>query len=146
MNKSSFALQAKAGGKLHGDMPEVMAFRLGGPYSVRGYRMSGIGTGDGFVMASAELTTPFFFLDRIKKAPFLDNLKFAAFVDAGQIYNGSITNKLYNRPENGIAAGVGIRVFIPGVGPLSVDYGMPFTSVGKGNSRGAFTFGVGDYF
>lgn len=146
MNKSSFSLMARGGGKLQGTMPEVMAFRLGGPYSVRGYKMSGIGTGDGFAMASAELTTPFFFLDRIKKAPFLDNVKFATFVDAGQIYNGSITNKLYNRPENGIAAGVGIRVFIPGVGPLSIDYGMPFTNVGVGNSRGAVTFGVGDYF
>lgn len=146
MNKSSFSLMAKAGGKLQGNMPEVMAFRLGGPYSVRGYKMSGIGTGDGFAMASAELTTPFFFLDRIKKVPFFENVKFATFVDAGQIYNGSITNKLYNRPENGIAAGVGIRVFIPGVGPLCVDYGMPFTNVGEGNSRGAVTFGVGDYF
>lgn len=146
MKKSAFSLQARAGGKLHGDMPEVMAFRLGGPYSVRGYRMSGIGTGDGFVMGSAELTTPFFFLDRIRKAPFLDNVKFAMFVDAGQIYNGSITNKLYNRPEHGIAAGVGIRLFIPAVGPLSIDYGIPFTNVGDGNSRGAFTFGVGDFF
>ncbi len=146
MKKSSFSLQARAGGKIQGDMPEVMAFRLGGPYSVRGYKMSGIGTGDGFVMGSAELTTPFFFLDRIKQAPFLDNVKFAMFVDAGKIYNGSITNKIYNRPEHGIAAGLGIRLSIPGVGPLSVDYGVPFTSVGNGNSRGAVTFGVGDYY
>lgn len=146
MTKSAISLQARAGGKIHGEMPEVMAFRLGGPYSVRGYRMSGIGTGDGFVMGSAELTTPFFFLDRIKQAPFLDNVKFAMFVDAGQIYNGTVSNKIYNRPENGVAAGVGIRLFIPGVGPLSIDYGMPFTNVGEGNSKGAFTFGVGDFF
>ena len=146
MKKSSFSLQARAGGKLHGEMPEVMAFRLGGPYSVRGYRMSGVGTGDGFIMGSAEITTPFFFLDRVKQAPFLDNVKFAMFVDAGQIYNGTITNKLYNRPENGIAAGVGLRLFVPGIGPLSFDYGMPFTNVGNGNSRGAFTFGLGDYY
>lgn len=146
MSKSSFSLLARGAGKINGDMPEVMAFRLGGPYSVRGYKMSGIGTGQGFAMASAELTTPFFFLDRIKQAPFLDNVKFAMFTDAGQIYNGSITNKLYNRPENGISAGCGIRVFIPGVGPLSIDYGMPFTNVGTGNSKGAFTFGVGEFF
>ncbi len=146
MNKSSFSLLARAGGKIHGEMPEVMAFRLGGPYSVRGYKMSAIGTGDGFVMGSAELTTPFFFLDRVKKAPFLDNVKFAMFMDAGQLYSGSITNKLYNRPENGVAIGAGLRVFIPGVGPLSIDYGYPLTSVGKGNSKGAFTFGVGDFF
>ncbi len=146
MTKSSLSLQARAGGKLHGEMPEVMAFRLGGPYSMRGYKMSGVGTGEGYMMGSAELTTPFFFLDRIKQAPFLDNVKFAMFVDAGQIYNGTITNKLYNRPERGISAGIGVRLFVPGIGPLSFDYGVPFTNVGTGNSKGAFTFGLGDFY
>ncbi len=146
MKKSALAFSARGGGKIAGDMPEVMAFRLGGPYSVRGYKMSGIGTGEGFVMGSVELTTPFFFLDRIKQVPFLDNVKFATFLDAGKIYNGSITNKIYNRPESGVAAGIGIRLSIPGVGPLSIDYGVPFTSVGEGNSKGAITFGVGDYY
>ena len=146
MKKSSFSLMARAAGKIHGDMPEVMAYSLGGPYTVRGYRMSTIGTGEGFMMASAELTTPFFFLDRIEKAKFLDNIKFSVFIDAGQLFNGSITNQLYNRPEYGIAGGVGIKLFIPGVGPLSIDYGIPFTNVGEGNRRGAFSFGVGDIF
>lgn len=146
MSKSSFSLLARAGGKIHGDMPEVMAYSLGGPYTVRGYRMSTIGTGEGFMMASAELTTPFFFLDRIEKAKFLDNIKFSMFVDAGHLFNGSITNKLYNRPEYGIAGGIGVKLFIPGVGPLSIDYGLPFTNVGDGNRRGAFSFGVGDVF
>lgn len=146
MKKSSFSLLARAGGKIHGDMPEVMAFRLGGPYTVRGYRMSSIGTGEGFMMASAEITTPFFFLDRIEKAAFLDNIKFSMFLDAGQLFNGTITNKLYNRPEYGISAGVGVKLFIPGVGPLSIDYGYPLTNVGAGNRKGAFSFGVGDVF
>ncbi len=146
MKKSSFSLAARAAGKIHGDMPEVMAYSMGGPYTVRGYRMSTIGTGEGFMMGSAELTTPFFFLDRIKNAEFLDNIKFSMFVDAGQLFNGSITNKLYNRPEYGIAGGIGIKLFIPGVGPLSIDYGIPFTNVGSGNKRGAFSFGVGDIF
>ena len=146
MKKSSFSLMARAAGKIHGDMPEVMAYSLGGPYTVRGYRMSTIGTGEGFMMGSAELTTPFFFLDRIEKAKFLDNIKLSLFIDAGQLYNGSITNILYNRPEYGIAGGVGVKLFIPGVGPLSIDYGIPFTNVGSGNKRGAFSFGVGDIF
>ena len=159
MKKSSFSLLARAAGNLHGDMPEVMAYSLGGPYTVRGYRMSTIGTGEGFMLGSAELTTPFFFLDRIEKAKFLDNIKLSLFVDAGQLFNGSITNKLYNRPEYGIAGGVGVKLYIPGVGPLSIDYGIPltnpgdngnpgipFTNVGQGNRRGAFSFGVGDIF
>jgi len=146
MKKSSFSLMGRAGGRIHGNMPEVMAFRLGGPYSVRGYRMSSIGTGEGFMMASAEVTTPFFFLDRIKKVQFFDNIKFSMFVDAGKIFGGTITNKLYDRPEYGAAAGVGIKLFIPAVGPLSIDYGIPFVNVGGGSKSGAFTFGVGDYF
>lgn len=146
MTKSSFSLLARAGGKIHGDMPEVMAYSLGGPYTVRGYRMSTIGTGEGYMMASAELTTPFFFLDRIPKAKFLDNVKFSMFLDAGQLFGGSITNKLYNRPEYGISAGVGVKLYIPGVGPLSIDYGYPLTNVGAGNRKGAFSFGVGDIF
>ena len=63
-----------------------------------------------------------------------------------QILNIHITNKIYNRPEYGVAAGAGIKLFIPGMGPLSIDYGYPLTNVGKGNKKGAFSFGVGDIF
>ena len=58
----------------------------------------------------------------------------------------TVTNKIYNRPEYGISAGAGIKLFIPGVGPLSIDYGYPLTNVGEGNKKGAFSFGVGDIF
>lgn len=146
MRKSSFSLAARGAGRIHGKMPEVMAYSMGGPYTVRGYRMSSIGTGQGYMSASAELTTPFFFLDRIEKAQFLDNIKFSMFVDAGQMFNQSVSDKIYNRPGYGIAAGAGIKMLIPGMGPLSIDYGYPLTNVGSGNKRGAFSFGVGDMF
>ena len=146
MKKSSFSLMARAAGTLHGDIPEVMAYSLGGPYTVRGYRMSSIGTGEGYMLGSAELTTPFLFLDRIEKVKFLDNIKLSFFLDAGHLFNGTISNKIYNRPEYGIAGGIGLKLFIPGVGPLSIDYGIPFTNVGDGNKKGAFSFGVGDVF
>ena len=146
MSKSALSITARGGGAIHGNIPEVMAFRLGGPYSVRGYKMSSIGTGNSYVMGSVELTTPLFFLDRIKQLKFLDNVKFALFVDAGKIFNTSVTDIIYNRPGYGIAMGAGIKVYVPGVGPLSIDYGYPLTNVGKGNSKGAFTFGIGDLF
>lgn len=146
MSKSSLSITGRAGGAIHGDVPEVMAFRLGGPYSVRGYKMSSIGTGDAYVMGSIELNTPFFFLDRIKQMKFLDNIKFELFLDAGKLFDTTITDKMYNRPGYGVAFGAGIKVFVPGVGPLSIDYGYPITNVGKGNSKGAFTFGMGDLF
>lgn len=146
MTKSALSVTARAGGTIHGDIPEVMAFRLGGPYSVRGYKMSSIGTGNSYVTGSVELTTPLFFLDRVKQLKFLDNVKFAMFVDAGKLFNTTISDKMYNRPGYGVAFGAGIKVFVPGVGPLSIDYGYPLTNVGKGNSKGAFTFGIGDLF
>lgn len=144
--KSSVSLAFRAGGKIHGDMPEVMAYRLGGPYTVRGFRMSGIGTGTGFMMGSAEFQTPIPFIDRLTDAKFLDNIRLAAFVDAGQIYGSTVTNEIYNRPIHAITAGVGVRVFVPGVGPLSIDWGYPLTGVPAGNSKGAFTFGVGEFY
>lgn len=146
MSKSALSFTARGGGVIHGDIPEVMAYRLGGPYSVRGFKMSSIGTGSSFVTGSVELTTPLFFLDRIKQMKFLDNVKFAMFVDAGKLFNTSVTDIIYNRPGYGIAAGAGIKVFVPGIGPLSIDYGYPLTNVGSGNSKGAFTFGIGDLF
>ena len=146
MKKSSFSLTGRAGGRLYGDMPEVMAYRLGGPYTVRGFRMSEVGTGDGFMMASAELLTPLLFLDRIEKVKFLDNVRLAFFADAGKMFSQSVSDKMYNRPGEAISVGVGLRVFVPGIGPLSVDWGYPLTNVGAGNRRGAFTFGVGEFY
>lgn len=144
--KSSVSLAFRAGGKIHGDMPEVMAYRLGGPYTVRGFRMSGIGTGSGFMMGQAEFQTPIPFVDRISQAKFLDNIRLAAWVDAGEIYGSTITNTIYNRPLHAITAGVGLRVFVPGMGPLSIDWGYPLTGVPNGTSKGAFTFGVGEFY
>lgn len=142
--KSTFSLTARGGIKVHGDeMPEVMAFRLGGPYSIRGFKMSAVGTGEAFVMGSAELATPIPFMDRFKWDIF-KNMRIAFFVDAGHIFDPTISSTLYDRPLSAITAGVGIRINIPGVGPISVDYGVPFTNTGRYNSNGGyFTFGTG---
>ena len=143
--KSSLSFTAKGGGKLHGDnMPEVMAYRLGGPYTIRGFKMSGVGTGDAFIMGSAEFATPIPFLDRTR-INFLNNLRFTVWADAGKIFNPSITDQIYDRPLYAVSAGIGLKLYIPGMGPLSVDYGIPLTNPGdNGNRGGYFTFGVGD--
>ena len=147
--KSSLSFMAKAGGRIHGDnMPEDMAYRLGGPYTIRGVKMSGVGTGDAFVMGSAEFATPIPFIDRTKlarKVGFLNNIRLTAWVDAGKIFNPTISNTLYDRPMYAVSAGVGVKLYIPGMGPLSIDYGIPLTNPGdNGSKNGYFTFGVGD--
>ena len=142
--KSSLSFTVKGGGAIHGDIPEVMAYRLGGPYTVRGFKMSGVGTGNAFIMGSAEFATPIPFLDRTRIA-FLHNLRFTVWADAGKVFDGTITNQLYDRPMYAVSAGVGLKVFIPGMGPLSIDYGIPLTNPGSnGSKNGYFTFGVGD--
>lgn len=143
--KSSLSFTAKAGGKIHGDnMPEVMAYRLGGPYTIRGFKMSGVGTGSAFVMGSAEFATPIPFVDRTR-IKFLNNVRFTAFVDAGKIFDSTISDKLYDRPMYAVTAGVGLKLYVPGMGPLAIDYGIPLTNPGSnGSKHGYFTFGVGD--
>lgn len=65
--KSSLTFTGRGGIKLHGsDMPEIMAYRLGGPYTIRGYKVNGVGTGTSFIMGSVELATPIPFVDRLK--------------------------------------------------------------------------------
>lgn len=142
--KSSFSLTAKGGAKIHGDeMPEVMAYRLGGPYTIRGYRMNGVGTGESFLMGSAELATPLPWSDKLKW-DFVKRMRLTFFVDAGKVFDPTITNTLYDRPLHAITAGIGLRLYIPGVGPISVDYGIPITNPGSnGSENGYFTFGTG---
>lgn len=143
--KSSLSFTVKGGGKIHGDnMPEVMAYRLGGPYTIRGFKMSGVGTGDSFIMGSAEFATPIPFLDRTR-INFLHNLRFTMFVDAGKIFNPTVSDTIYDRPMHAVTAGIGLKLYVPGMGPLSIDYGIPLTNPGEnGNKNGYFTFGVGD--
>ena len=135
-------MNAKAGAKLIGsDMPEIFAYHVGGPYSIRGFRPGGVGHGNGFIIGSAEFSTPVFGLDRLKYE-FLKNMRLSFFVDAGQVFDKTITRTLYDTPMFAISAGVGLKLNIPGCGPISIDYGIPLTRTGDYNSSsGYFTFG-----
>ena len=143
--KSSLTFTGRSGIKAHGsEMPEFMAFRLGGPYTVRGFKVNGVGTGNAYIMGSAELATPIPFVDRLK-VNFLQNLRLTFWVDAGKVFDPTISSVLYDRPLHAITAGIGMKINIPGVGPLSLDYGIPLTNPGpNGSPDGYFTFGVGD--
>ena len=142
--KSTFSLTGRAGIKVHGDdMPEIMAYRLGGPYSIRGFKMHGVGAGESFLMGSAELATPLPWVDRLKW-DFVKKMRLTFFVDAGKVFDPTMSNVLYDRPLHAITAGVGLRIFIPGIGPMSIDYGIPITNPGNyGSEHGYFTFGTG---
>ena len=62
--------------------------------------------------------------------------------------NGGVATRGYflcDRPMYAVSAGVGLKLYVPGMGPLSIDYGIPLTNPGSnGSEHGYFTFGVGD--
>ena len=128
-------------------MPEFASYRLGGARTVRGFKEGHVGRGYGYVAGSLEYRTPIPFLDRITSNQMVNNTRFATFIDAGQILSSSVTQDLYGWKGYAIAAGVGLRFFVPGLGPLSIDYGIPLTNVGENNSQsGQFTFFFGESY
>ncbi len=142
--KSSVVLTARAGGNLNGNIPEFAMYTLGGPYTIRGFNLTEVGSGDGFMMGSVEYRTPIPFIDRLTSNTFINNIRLAAFVDGGKIFNQSLSDDLYDRPGYAITVGAGIRIFIPGLGAINLDYGFPLTNTHGSRSNGFFTFGMGD--
>ena len=72
-------------------------------------------------------------------------VRFAVFYDIGMVYqlpySFRVQNKL-NKPYND-NYGFGLRLNIPHLGPLRLDYGIPITSDPANRSNGRFQFSVG---
>ena len=144
--KSTFTIEGKAGAKVIGDVPEFEAFRLGGPYTIRGFREGNVGNGEGLIMASAEFRTPIPFINKFFNYKIIRDLRLAFFLDAGTLFDETLTNSIYNYPGYAFSIGSGIIAPLPYLGPIRFDYGYPITSIGKGNKRGKFTFGIGERY
>ncbi len=144
--KSTFIIGGKMGSKIIGNIPEFEAFRLGGPYTIRGFREGDVGNGEGFMMAVAEFRTPIPFIDRFLKYKIVRDVRLAFFLDTGKLFEETVTNQLYNYPGYAMSIGTGVIVPLPFLGPIRFDYGYPITAVGSGNKRGRFTFGIGERF
>lgn len=141
--KSTFIIGTRISSRVTGNMPEFAQFRLGGPYSIRGFREGNVGSGKGFMMGTAEVRTPLPYLDRAKYR-FIRDIRLAGFMDAGKVFKKNIGSDLYNLPGFGISAGTGLIVPIPMLGPMRFDYAYPLTHIGAGNKRAYFSFAVGE--
>jgi outer membrane protein insertion porin family len=142
----TLALNTQAGSNLLGDIPDFNMFRMGGAYTVRGYQEGGLGAGNRFLLASAELRTKVPFLGPLKqKFPILDTLNLATFFDVGQVYGLSSASKAFDRPGVGASIGAGLRFNIPALGPIRLDYAFPLASANSRYTR-SFNFGVGQKF
>ncbi|MFT6617970.1 MAG: outer membrane protein assembly factor BamA [Verrucomicrobiia bacterium] len=117
---------------------------LGGPRTLRGYRFSRVSPRDSTGEAFGGNT--YWFGSAEYSIPIIERLRIAAFYDAGNVYssawsfnpNTSRGERLYQ--DN---IGIGVRLNIPNLGPLRLDYGFPITYDGSNNGDGRFNFDIG---
>ncbi len=144
----TLALNAQAGTAV-GGLPQFAQYRLGGWNGVRGYRsFSDLGTGAGMLMGTAELRAKLAFLPDDNKitSAIKKNVKIAGFFDYGQVVGNSTTNSLLSRSNFGASVGLGLRINMPMVGLVRIDYGLPIVSSILGNRTPRMTVGFGEKF
>ncbi|MEI8377837.1 MAG: BamA/TamA family outer membrane protein [bacterium] len=145
--KSTFALMGKVGTNFHGDAPYFAQYHLGGMRSMRGFSQGAAGNGKGIMMATAEFRTPIPFMDKITENTFFNDMRLVAFMDAGKVISPNIVDDVYKYPGYGISAGLGLRIYIPGLGPIKLDYGYPLSALGGGRAKtGRFLFDIGEVY
>ena len=114
---------------------------LGGPMNLRGFRYHDVGmideriTGDETMGGNSSA-----FVQAEVTIPILDSVRFAMFVDAGFVHEDAFDFK-----PGQISAdyGIGLRINLP-MGPLAVDYAIPFKRGNAVDRSGQFQFYV-DY-
>ncbi len=132
------------------DVPFYDRFYLGGIYDLRGFKYRNIGPrqpnpyvagyfynepvgGDSMWYGTLEYSLPIF------EKPGGVGLRLAAFYDIGSVGNGTYSFS-GNFDDDW---GVGIRLNIPRLGPLRLDYGIPITHDRWNGSSGQFQFSAG---
>jgi len=145
--KSTVALMSKVGTNFHGDAPYFAQYHLGGMRSMRGFTQGAAGNGMGMMMATAEFRTPVPFMSKITENTFFNDMRLVAFLDAGKVINPNVVDDVYKYPGYGISTGLGLRIYIPGLGPIKLDYGYPLSALGGGQAKtGRFLFDIGEMY
>ncbi|MBM3831750.1 MAG: outer membrane protein assembly factor BamA [Verrucomicrobia bacterium] len=132
----------------YGDSERVPLFDryfLGGVYSLRGYRYRDVGPREIGPLGDDEPVggETYWFGSAEYSLPIIERLRFAMFYDIGNVYEDAFSfdrkngQKFYN--DNW---GVGIRLNIPRLGPLRLDYGIPISHDDFISGRGRFQFSV----
>jgi outer membrane protein insertion porin family len=135
-----------------GDVPFYDAYYLGGLYSLRGFKFRNVSPrdpnyqnpqypgipnepigGDSYWFGSAEYSIPI-----VEKEGGV-GVRVAAFYDVGSVGLGS-TSFSGNFDDD---VGLGLRLNIPHMGPLRLDYGIPISHDKYNGGSGQFQFGAG---
>jgi outer membrane protein insertion porin family len=72
--------------------------------------------------------------------PIIDRLRVAFFYDIGMVYEDPYEFEFSDYADNW---GIGLRLIVPMLGPLRLDYGIPITRPDYAGGGGEFHFGVG---
>jgi outer membrane protein assembly factor BamA len=132
-----------------GGLPQFAQYRLGGWNGVRGYgQFTDLGVGSNLLMATAEVRSKIPFLPKDSGiTKFVDkHVKIAMFADAGSVGGNRLTNDLLSRSPLGASVGVGLRIKVPMLGLMRLDYGIPLINSVLGGMTPRFTVGFGDKF
>jgi outer membrane protein insertion porin family len=130
---------------MRGDtVPFYERYYLGGLYSMRGFEYRAISPrepgfiepigGNSFWFGSAEYSIPIFETEGGA------GIRMAAFYDIGTVGADSYSFNSAGYSDNW---GVGIRLNIPQLGPLRLDYGVPMRHDQYSDGKGRIQFGVG---
>ncbi|HYT60344.1 MAG TPA: outer membrane protein assembly factor BamA [Haliangiales bacterium] len=124
-------------------VPLFDRFFLGGATTMRGYKFRHVGPKDEFAEPIGGGT--YWFGTAEYSVPIIERLRFAAFYDIGMVYQNA-----YSLDPNGFNTGtynddwgIGIRLNIPQLGPLRLDYAFPITHGPDTSGAGRFQFSVG---
>ena len=120
------------------DVPLFDRWFLGGIDSLRGFRYRSVGPKD---LQGEPLGGDTYWFGSVEySVPIVEFLRFAVFYDIGMVYERAYEVNFGNYNDN---YGFGIRLNIPHLGPLRLDYGIPITSDRQNHSKGRFQFSVG---
>ena len=125
------------------DTPRVPLFDryfLGGVRDLRGFRYRQVSPRDSATQEPIGGNT-FYYGSVEYSIPIIERLRFALFYDIG-----NVSIDAYDWDENYFDNwGVGIRLNIPRLGPLRLDYGIPISHDEHTSGSGKFQFSVGFY-
>lgn len=143
MGQTGFVKSYGDGDRGRDRVPIFDRYFLGGLYSLRGYRYRDVGPQDRFDEPLGGNT--YWFGSAEYSIPIIERLRFAVFYDIGNVYSQSFSFNPEGRKFFNDNWGVGLRINIPMLGPLRLDYGFPLTHDDNQSDSGRFNFGVG-YF
>ena len=123
------------------DVPIFERCYLGGPANLRGFRYRDVGMIDEALAGDETMGgNSSAFVQFEVTLPVIESVRFAMFVDTGFVHKDSFD---FKPTEWAADYGIGLRINLP-MGPLAVDYAIPFKSANCADDDGQFQFYV-DY-